>query len=382
MNWRRWRKIASVHLMRVVTVMLMAALVGGLLLAFYQDYVSAAGNETITRQFSPTADAAVTVDAGDNNGFETTPGNAYADGTGYAVDTDSGLPDNFDPTGIGTDKHNYYNYGLLNTIPSGSTISGITVRAEIAVDDTKDEPFTAIRLSWNGGADWTDPVKQFTLTATAETPYTYGGIADNWGHAWTTSELSDANFRVQVINGDTKVNKSDRDFSLDWIPVSVTFTAPWESYNDPEHLVIEDNFANTTNHVYMEGTGFATGNYDVGYYDGVGSWVLLALDENIAVGGDGILNSEYDITTDQEAAADNWWHALVQPASGYTDLPGSYAVAIADPDVYGLMANDSFFVEASAIPEFPTVMAGIMVAGLCFGIYYWMRKRRLAYVKA
>ena len=53
-----------------------------------------------------------------------------------------------------------------------------------------------------------------------------------------------------------------------------------------------------------------------------------------------------------------------------------------NPDFYELMANDSFYVAQSAIPEFPTVMAGIMVAGLCFGIYYWMRQRRLAYVKA
>jgi len=369
-----------VYLVCVVTVMLVVACIGGFLLLFYQDYAHAGGNESITRQFSPTADAAVTADAGDNNGFETTPGNAYADDASYAVDMDSGLIDNLDPTGIGTDKHNYYNYGLLNDIPSVANIAGITVRAEIAVDDLKDAPFTAIRLSWDGGTSWTT-VKQFTLTGAAETPYTYGGPADNWGHAWSTSELSDANFRVQVINGDTKASKGDRDFSLDWIPVSITFIAPWESYSDSGHLVVEDNFTGSTNHVYMEGTGFPNGNYDVGYYDGGGSQVLLALDENVSV-TDGTLNSEYDITTDMDAVGDDWWHALVQPAGAPNSLPSSYAVAIADPDFYELMANDSFYVAESAIPEFPTVMAGIMVAGLCFGIYYWMRKRKLAYVKA
>jgi len=250
--------------MRVVTVMLVAALVGGFLLLFYQDYASAAGNTQVTRQFSHTADAAVTLDAGDNNGFETTPGNAYADDINYAVDTDSGLVDNIDPTGIGTDKHNYYTYGLLDAIPSGSTINGITVRADIAVDGTKDNPFTAIRLSWDGGTSWT-AVKQLTLTAKAETPYTYGSDTDTWGRTWQTSELSDANFRVQVINGDTKVGKSDRDFSLDWIPGSITFTAPWESYSDSGHLIVEDNFTGSTNHVYMEGTGFPADNYTVGY---------------------------------------------------------------------------------------------------------------------
>ena len=376
MNWR-WHKRASVHLMRVVTVMLVTAWVGGFLLLFCQDYVSAGGNESITRQFSPTTDAAVTSGAGDNNGFEMTPGNAYADDASYAVDMDSGLIDNADPIGTGTDKHDYYNYGLLNTIPSGSTITGITVRAEIAIDAAKDGPFTAIRLSWDGGTSWTAVIQQ-AITVTGETPYTYGGISDTWGRSWSTSELDDTNFRVQVINGDTKSNKADRDFSLDWIPVSVTFTAPWESYSDPGHSVVEDNFNSGTNHVYMEGTGFPNGNYDMGYFDADDG--LATIDENISV-TDGTLNSEYDLTTDPYAKGDGLWHVLVQP-DGATPFADNYTDVAANPDFYELMANDSFNVAQSAIPEFPTVMAGIMVAGLCFGIYYWMRKRRLAYVKA
>jgi len=362
--------------MRAVTVMLVAVGVGIFLLPFGWDYASAAGNESITRQFSPSADAANTTD-GDMNGFETTPANAYVDDLNYAVDTNSGLNANSVPTGIGTDKHNYYDYGLSNAMPSGANITGITVRADIEVSTTKDDPFTAIRLSWDGGTSWTDVTTE-NLTATAETTYTYGGVSDTWGHAWSTSELSDANFRVQVINGETKDNVSSHDFSLAWIPVSVTFTAPWESYNDSGHTTVEDNFTPGNNHVYMQGTGFATGNYDVGYYDADGS--LAAIDENISVSA-GTLNNEYLLTTDPFAKGDGWWHALVQPA-GATPLPSTYDIAIAAPDTYGLMANDSFYVAQSAIPEFPTVMAGIMVAGLCFGIYYWMRKRRLAYVKA
>jgi len=53
------------------------------------------------------------------------------------------------------------------------------------------------------------------------------------------------------------------------------------------------------------------------------------------------------------------------------------------PDTYDAswshtLADASFTVESSAIPEFPTVFAAIGVAGLCFAIYYWMRKKRLA----
>jgi len=366
--------------MRVVTVMLVAALAGGFLLVFYQDYVSAAGAVSITRQSSPSANAAVTPD-GDDNGFETNPTYAYADGTpGLAVDTDSGDAVNSVATDIGTDKHNYSGYGM-DIIPDGSTILGITVRADIAVDSLTNAPFTAIRLSWDGGTTWTAVISITLTVAVTETTYTYGGPANDWGHAWSASELTDANFRVQVINGDTKNQNSIRDFSLDWIPVSITFTAPWESYSDSGHSTQTDDFFDSTNHVYMEGTGFPNGNYDVGYYDGTvaggGTWV--ATDENITV-STGTLNSEYLLTNDQTATPGTW-HALAQPASA-TPLDSSYATAVADPDGYELLANDSFTVQPSAIPEFPTVMAGIMVAGLCFGIYYWMRKRRLAYVKA
>jgi len=382
-----WYRVASAYLVRLVTLMLVVALLGVFLLPFYRDYVYAGGNVSITRQFPPSADAAVTLDAGDNNGFETTPGNAYADDSIYAVDTNSGLAANSVATGTGTDKHNYYNYGL-GVIPAGSTINGITVRADIAVNATKDSPFTAIRLSWDGGTSWTAE-KQITLTATAETTYTYGGPADDWGHTpWTTSELSDANFRVQVINGETKDNASNADFSLDWVPVSITFTAPWESYKTSARTEVWGDagtlYTSDYHIAYMKGTGFVAGYYNVGYYDGNGDWV--ATDENKEVLGDGILNSEYDLTTDPSAAAGTW-HALVQPASGYsafptTGTPTPYDEAVNNPDTYGLLANDSLEVAASAIPEFPTVMAGIVVAGLCAGIYYWMRKRKLAHVKA
>jgi hypothetical protein len=46
------------------------------------------------------------------------------------------------------------------------------------------------------------------------------------------------------------------------------------------------------------------------------------------------------------------------------------------------VVEDTFEVAESAIPELPTVVTGIAVAGMCFVIYYWMRKRKLANVKA
>ncbi len=73
----------------------------------------------------------------------------------------------------------------------------------------------------------------------------------------------------------------------------------------------------------------------------------------------------------------------MQPSSGYTAFgTESYATITTSPATYGLLADDSYNVDASAIPEFPAVIAGIAVAGMCFWIYYWMRKRRLARVQA
>ena len=33
--------------------------------------------------------------------------------------------------------------------------------------------------------------------------------------------------------------------------------------------------------------------------------------------------------------------------------------------------------QAAAIPEFPTVISAIAAMGLCFGVYWWMRRRKV-----
>jgi len=356
----------------------------------------AAGSQQITRTFVASTNAAVTVDAGDLDGFETNPSYAYDDdGLGSAVDATSGDNDNIVATGTGTDKHNYGGFGM-DTIPSTSgTIKGITVRADIAVDSTTNEPFTAIRLSWDGGTSWTTSVPQHTLTVIAETTYTYGGAADTWGHTWTGADLEDGNFLVQVINGDIKEQNSLRTFYLDYIQVTITFIPAWDSYSDTGRLSQEDTFSGATNVVYMKGTGFWSNatlqTYNVSYYDGGGAKVTtdagITLVNVVSDRGDlGNTSDPYAPTytfTDNPTADPGTWHIVVQP-SGATSFPSDYATLSAAPDTYDLIADDTCTVEASAIPEFSTVMAAIGVAGLCFGIYWWMRKkyrRQLATVR-
>ena len=77
-----------------------------------------------------------------------------------------------------------------------------------------------VQLSWDGGVSWTTTKSTATLT-TSNATYILGGPTDNWGLTWTLSTLSDANFRVLVIDVSSSTS---RDFSLDWVAVRVTYT--------------------------------------------------------------------------------------------------------------------------------------------------------------
>ena len=174
-----------------------------------------AGSDTGLR--SPTANAAETTSAGDNNGYQTTPANAHTDDTLNAVDTDSGTNTNTGCTNTGKDRHRFYNYGF--TIPSGATINGIEVRLDARVDSTTGAPKICIQLSWNGGATWTT-AKQTATLGTAMATFTLGTATDTWGRTWSLSEFSDTNFRVRVID---VASNTARDFTLDWVAVRVHY---------------------------------------------------------------------------------------------------------------------------------------------------------------
>ena len=153
---------------------------------------------------------------GDNNGYQTNPTNAYLNDSLFAVDTNSGNGTSSSCTNARKDKHRFYNYGI--SIP-GSTILGIEVRMDARVDSTSGAPKLCIQLSWDGGTTWTAAKQTGTLT-TAEQSYILGSPSDNWGHTWTLSQLSNANFRVRIIDVATS---TARDFSLDWITVRITY---------------------------------------------------------------------------------------------------------------------------------------------------------------
>ncbi len=166
---------------------------------------------------SPSANAAVTSSAGDNNGYQTSPGNAYADDDLYAVDTNSGTNTNTSCTNTGKDKHGFSNHGFA--IPGGATIQGIEVRLNAKVDGNTGAPKICVELSWDGGTSWTAAKSTGTL-ATSEGSYILGGVTDTWGRTWSSGDFSNANLRVRLTN---VASNTSRDFSLDWVAVRVRY---------------------------------------------------------------------------------------------------------------------------------------------------------------
>jgi hypothetical protein len=159
--------------------------------------------------------------AGDNNGYELNPANAFADGGGFAQDVNTGTNSTSSCTNNGKDKHNFSNYNI--SLPSGATVTGLEVRLDAWVDSVgSNAPILCVQLSWDGGATWTTARQTTTLT-TSEATYILGSPSDTWGRTWTPTNLSNTNFRLRVIDVASGSGANTRDFSLDWVAVRVTY---------------------------------------------------------------------------------------------------------------------------------------------------------------
>ncbi|HSJ88362.1 MAG TPA: S8 family serine peptidase [Anaerolineales bacterium] len=174
-----------------------------------------------TGWLSPTTNGAVTSSAGDNNGYELNPANVHADGGGVAQDINSGTNNSSSCTNNGKDKHTFYNYNI--SLPASATVTGIEVRLDAFVDNPgSNAPLICVQLSGDGGRTWTT-VRQTPTLTTSETTYVLGGSADIWGRAWTSSNLTNSNFRIRVIDVASSGGANSRDFSLDWIALRLTY---------------------------------------------------------------------------------------------------------------------------------------------------------------
>ena len=175
-----------------------------------------------------------------------------------------------------------------------------------------------------------------------------------------------------------------------WAICAMNINSLWfESYSDSSHATQSDYFDDYGNEhtVYMWGTGFRPSTaYRVIFWDQVDStWynrdtvdVTSTAGGELGVAGTNPIAHTFVSGTD----TDGNWHCTVYDDQSYS--PSTYdsgdSKLVADDTSY--TGGYAFYVVASAIPEFPTIFAALTAAGLCFGIYWWMRKRRLAYVKA
>ncbi len=172
---------------------------------------------TNTGFLSPSANAAVTTGSGDNNGYQTSPANAYANDSAFASDASSGTNTNTSCTNTGKDRHIYYNYNV--NLPVSAVIKGIQVRLDARVSSASSSPKICVQLSWDGGTTWTT-AKSTTTLSTTERTYTLGGTTDTWGRTWTQANFSNTNLRVRIVD---VAASSARTFYLDWIALQVTY---------------------------------------------------------------------------------------------------------------------------------------------------------------
>jgi predicted outer membrane repeat protein len=174
------------------------------------------GGLSSTGFLAPSIDSAETTKAGDNNGYEVNPGNAYiADGL-VATDANSGTSTETSCTSPRKDKHRYYDYNF--NIPAMTALEGIEVRLTGSTTTTAGTPKICIQLSWNRGDSWTTP-QSIPLTMVNST-YVLGSPTDTWGRTWTLSDFSNTNFLVRVID---VAGSTASTFSLDAIAVNLTY---------------------------------------------------------------------------------------------------------------------------------------------------------------
>ena len=85
--------------------------------------------------------------------------------------------------------------------------------------------FLCAQLSFDGGSTFTTVLgvgqKTTANLGLIEATLIVGSATDTWGRTWSTSEFSNANFRLLITNVG---QNAQRDISLDFVAVQVTFS--------------------------------------------------------------------------------------------------------------------------------------------------------------
>ena len=265
----------------------------------------------------------------------------------------------------------------LTQIPSGSSVSSATLSLNAYTVPGTGRTYEA----WRATTTWAESTATWNLppnyagSASASAGETSGWMA--WSSATLTSDVqgwvTDSSTNYGWMINDSAESATGQGHTIDFYSrrhgtaathpkLTVTYTAPWDSHETSYTGPICDIFSDydSQHTVYMRGTGFKEGSYNVVYWDGDGYERVI---DAKSVDAGGILDSEHTFLAGTDVAGD--WYA-----SAYVgDTPGTH------DDTTNLWADDSFTVQQSAIPEFPAVIAAIAVSMLCAVAYVVMRRR-------
>ncbi len=211
-----------------------------------------------------------------NSGTWTNPGNAYANGGGYAESDANG------------EQQRYWGYNFA--LPSNAVINQVRVRLDAYTyrpygSDSRDD--IGLQVSVDGGSSWlpaSPSVQQLTSSETTS----WIDVTD-WA-SWTPTQVNNIQARVTHV----REGSANEYVRLDWIPIEVTYSTATVSTDDAA-----SNSAGWTNpaNAHTDGSGYASsttdGNQQV--YSGYGfslpsnatvTHVRVRLDAN-CVGGEG-----------------------------------------------------------------------------------------------
>ena len=156
---------------------------------------------------------------GDGNGYETNPARACVTDGSVATDASTGTNTSLVCTNAGKDRHRFWDYGL--GVPAAvASVDGIELQVAAGQNNNAGTSLVCAQLSWDGGTSWT-ATKSVAVTSVGVATYTMGTATDTWGRTWLGSELSNASFRVRIIDVTDRTNK---DFRLDGLAVRVSYT--------------------------------------------------------------------------------------------------------------------------------------------------------------
>jgi hypothetical protein len=156
---------------------------------------------------------------GDGDGYETSAANLCANDSVFATDANTGTNTRSTScANAANDRHRFqgFAFGMPGSV---SSVSGIEIRIDEALNNNGGTSNLCVELSWDGGTNWT-AAKSVGLSSASETTYLFGGVADTWGHAWTASQLSTANFRVRVIDA---TSQNTKDYKMDYLAARVVY---------------------------------------------------------------------------------------------------------------------------------------------------------------